>query len=233
MTGSGYTSSSWRAGPVLVAAVLAAALALVGGACAEAATLKGLRGSGLRGVPTGEGGPAGEFTVGLHTDVGDGATYTYVRYQLTDRVEVGLTSTNFGTVGFGLLATMRLVDEQGRLPAVAVGVEEKDVYAVAARALDSPFTRLHVGLRAPRAEDNSGYGPPLLFFGVTRVINPVSVRQPDSLGWPITTVGLEFDGRYLGGGLTLQLGPAIQLDLAVQDRGRLAFAVGVNVSTEF
>lgn len=231
MRGRRRTARGYRAWRLVAAVALAALVGAVAGEPAGAATLKGLRGGGFLGVPSGDSGPAGEFTVGLHATLADGATYTYVRYQVSDRVEVGLTSTNFGAGGFGVLAAFRVIDEGVRLPAVVLGIEERDVYAVAARAMGSPFTRLHVGVRAPLA--GTGYGPPLVFFGINRVLNPVTVRQPGSPGLPITTGALEFDGRYLNGGLTFQLGPSVQLDLAVQDRGWLAVAAGINISTEF
>lgn len=211
---------------------LAALLGSPGARPASASTLTGLRGAGFLAVPSGDGGPPGEFTIGLRW-LAPSDTYTYVRYQATERLELGLNSKSGGVGGFGVLAVARLLQEGDGRPGLAAGVDWPHVFAVAASSAGSPFTRAHAGVRY-LVDPGDGQGGPRarVFWGFNHVLNPVTAREPGRLGVPIATVGLEFDGSYLNAGVTLQVGPMVQVDLNVRDRGPLSFGAGISIRTQ-
>lgn len=198
---------------------------------ASAATLTGVRGAGFLAVPTGDRGPRGEFTVGLRWLAPD--LYTYLRYQATDGLELGLYSRGGGTGGFGGLAVARLLEEQPGRPGLAAGVDWPHAFAVAASSVGSPFTRVHGGVRYLISPEGAAAEPRArAFVGVNHVLNPVTAREPGGPVVPTVTVGVEFDGSYLDAGVTLQLGPRVQVDLNVRDRGPLTVAAGISISTQ-
>lgn len=207
------------AGAVVALAAVLWALALP----ARADTLAGSRSTALGNVPTADTGPAGQFTAGLHVAVGDRLA-SFVRYQLTDDLELGLTLVS-GPTGpsgpLGLLARLRLLKEQGPVPSLAMGIEGETGYVVASHRLPGPLLRLHAGVR--------GGNRLLAFAGVDAVLNPVTVSRPGSLPRPVVAAGVDYDGQSLGGGLTFQFGPNFAVGLGVRDRGALQVVAGVSI----
>ncbi|MBE3599434.1 MAG: hypothetical protein IMX02_11835 [Limnochordaceae bacterium] len=216
-----------------VALALAVAVAWLPAAAqgVRATSLRGSRGAGVVNIPTADGGVARQFTAGLHV-AGGSPVYSYLRYQLTDELELGGVVSPADQVGapdtsrVGLLAHYRFLKEQGALPAMAVGIEGLSGYVVASHSLPGPrYLRAHLG---GRVGERAG-----LFAGVSAVVNPVTVRRPGALATPVVTLGMDFDGATLNAGATLQWGPGVQVDVGVMDRGYLALATGINISAIF
>lgn len=215
----------------LVTATVAAAV-VFGAAFPErvrAETLAGSRSTGMVNVPTADTGPAGQFTAGLNVVAGD-ALYSFVRYQLTDDFELGLTLASNGFDGrgepgpLGLLARYRILKERGPTPAVAIGVEGYRGYVVASHRLPGPLLRMHAGLK-------SGEQWLAAFAGLNAVINPVTVSRPGGVPRPMVTLGVDYDGSVLSGGATLRFGPRFAVALGVRDRGALQFVAGISINS--
>lgn len=216
-------------GAALVAGLAALTLTAFLSLPAAASTLWGLRGAGVLHNPTGDGGMPGEFTLGVHAAGGN--TYSYVRYQLTANLELGVATVDGGTLGVGPLLLVRLRPESGALPGLSVGLQYREAFVVVSRAVGDPWSRVHLGLRAGLWGPDARPVRPLV--GISRVLNPVAVRRPGQLALPIVTVGAEFDGEQLNAALTAQVGRYVQVDLGVQGRGGLRLAGGVSVSRQF
>lgn len=218
--------------PLAVALALAVATAVWDAAFparARAETLAGSRSTGMVNVPTADTGPAGQFTAGLNAAAGE-SIQSFVRYQLTDDLELGLTLAS-GLPGgrgqggpLGLLARYRILKERGPTPALAIGVEGEHGYLVASHRLPGPLLRLHVGVR-------SGDQGLRAFAGLNAMLNPVTVSRPGEIPRPVVTVGVDYDGSVLGAGTTLQWGPRVAVTLGVRDRGALQVVAGFSISS--
>ena len=217
------------AGRRLLAAWVAATLWVAASGPAGAATVWGLRGSGVLFNPPGDAGPPGEFTLGFQAFRGQ--RFTFARYQLTPAVELGLVMEDGGQAGVGPLVSVRLWPDRGAMPAVSVGWQYQQAFVVASRAVGDPWTRAHLGLKVPAKE--GGLGAPRVFAGIGRVLNPVAARGPGGLTVPILSAGVEFDGEYLNAALSAQLGRSWRVDIGVQDRGSLALAGGISIVRQF
>lgn len=227
--GAPSRSAGLAAALLLVLTVAAAVCDAAFPARAKAETLAGSRSTGMVNVPTADTGPAGQFTAGLNAAAGE-ALHSFVRYQLTDDLELGLTLASGLPDGggrgapLGLLARYRILKERGPTPAVAIGVEGDRGYAVASHRLPGPLLRLHVGVR-------SGDQGLRAFAGLNAMLNPVTVSRPGGIPRPVVTVGIDYDGSVLGAGATLQWGPRLAVTLGVRDRGALQVVAGFSFSS--
>lgn len=205
-----------------LAAVLGAGPGWAG--VAQADTLWGSRSTGTLTVPSADTGPAGELTIGAGVAAGEGLR-GFVRYQLTDELEVGLAlpaGASPDGSSPGVLVRYRILSEQGPAPALAVGVDGRRGYVVASHRLPGPLLRLHAGVRA----EKRGMAA---FAGLSAVLNPVTVRRPGALPVPVVSVGVEYDGTALGAGATFQWGPGLAVAVGVRDRGALQLVGGVAI----
>ncbi|MEW6047623.1 MAG: hypothetical protein AB1609_14260 [Bacillota bacterium] len=216
----------------LGAAGLAVVLCLMGVApSAQGSTLLGGRSAGMANVPTADTGPAGQTTLGVVAEAGGGAR-AYLRYGVTDDLELGVAVGNPDVFGegpawpVGILARYRLLKEHGNVPALAAGIEGTSGYIVASHRLPGPLLRAHVGVR-------SFAGGLRVFTGVNATLNPVTVRRPGAIPEPIVTVGVDYDGLTLSTGATLQFSPWFAVDLGVRDKGALQFVAGASISPGF
>ena len=192
---------------------------------ARAETLAGSRTTAMVNVPTADTGPAGQFTAGLNVVTGE-QLFSFLRYQLTDALELGLTLASDASTGetpLGLLARWRLLEEDGPVPAVAVGIEGERGYLVASHRLPGPLLRVHAGVRSGGRERLSA------FAGLDAVLNPVTVTRPRGLPRPVMAVGIDYDGTSLGGGVNFQFGPNLALGIGVRDRGSLDVVAGISI----
>jgi len=189
----------------------------------RAETLAGSRTTAMVNVPTADTGPAGQFTAGLNVMTGE-RIFSFLRYQLTDALELGLTLASDASTDeapLGLLARFRLLEEEGPVPAVAVGIEGDEGYLVASHRLPGPLLRVHAGIRSGGQERLSA------FAGLDALLNPVTVRRPGSLPRPVVAVGIDYDGTSLGGGVNFQFGPNFTVGIGVRDRGALDVVAGI------
>lgn len=214
------------------AAAVTLALCLVGLVpSAHAATLLGGRSAGMTNVPTADTAPAGQMTLGLVAELG-GDARSYVRYGLTDDLELGIAVGNPDPFGegsswpVGILARYRLLKEHDAVPGLAAGIEGSSGYLVASHRLPGPLLRGHVGVR------NFQEGL-RVFAGIDATLNPVTVRRPGAIPEPIVTVGVDYDGVFLGAGATLQFSPWLAVDVGVRDKGALQLVAGVSISPGF
>ncbi|MDI3280262.1 MAG: YjbH domain-containing protein [Bacillota bacterium] len=169
--------------------------------------------TGLIFVPSADVLPSGNFSLGFHLVRSE--NYLSFNFGLVENLEIGADSVfvQGGRTATFLNAKYRFLPERKDAPALALGVKalnenSRVLYLVASKALpELAGVRGHLGL---------GTGDQGLFLGVSKVLNPVSVRPSGKQsqwygGLPPTTLLAEFDGRQLNLGARLEVSPGLHL----------------------
>lgn len=177
--------------------------------------------------------PSGNFSLGFH--LVRGANFLAFNFGLVENLEIGAHSVfvqGGGTATF-LNAKYQFLPERKDAPALALGVkalneESRVFYLVASKNFpELAGVRGHLGLMTG---DNG------LFLGVSKVLNPVSVR-PSGKGsqWygglPPTTLLAELIGGDVNLGARLEVSPGLELGaylLDLQDG-----MIGLSYTTRF
>lgn len=180
---------------------MALVFALGGAVPALAAGLDASGATGLMTIPTADVVGAGRLALGYHTmavALSDPDGYwneIAVTAGLTNELELGVSSGFLfgGNPVTSFNAKYRIIPETSHVPALAVGVDNVITghgtffYLVLSKAIPELTTRLHAGV------GNGG-----LFFGLSKVLNPVSVRGKGA-SFPETTLMAEWNaGVNLG-----------------------------------
>lgn len=178
--------------------------------------------TGLIFVPSADVLPSGNFSLGFH--LVQSVNYLAFNFGLVENLEIGADSVFIQgeTSATFLNVKYRFLPERKDAPALALGVkalneESRIVYLVASKTLpELAGVRGHLGL---------GTGDQGLFLGISKVLNPVSVRPSGKKsewygGLPPTTLLAEFAGGKEGGvnlGARLEVSPGLQLGAYLLD----------------
>lgn len=181
--------------------------------------------SGLIRTPTAEIAPAQKATIGYRYLAG--TNKLVVNYGMDGNLELGLTGLSWlenEDSELALNAKLKLLAEDSRQPALAVGLIEEDLYLAVSQSLNYFGLRAHIGVGNGRFEN--------IFGGITKTINPVSILTEDS--WfqlPITTLIFEYDGADFNFGADFKMSSQLDLNLALNDFSELG--AGVTFSNRF
>lgn len=169
----------------------------------------------LMSIPTADVSRYGDLTIG-YSQAGKRTVLGAV-CGITDDLEIGISALarDKSSVRFSGSVKASMKDETSRQPALALGLTNDSVYAVASKQLfKSPGLRGHIGFGAG---DLNG-----LFLGLTKILNPVSVSPPGK-GWevPVITFMAEMVRRELNFGARFDFTPDLKVDIGVRGGGEL------------
>ncbi len=171
-------------------------------------------------VPTADVSRYGDFTIG-YSQAGKRMALGFT-YGLTDEMQVGMSASSYGdsNVDFSGAVKVRIKDEDSQQPALALGLADNSVYAVASKKLlQVPGLRGHVGFGAGKFDG--------LFFGLTKVVNPVTIKSSKT-SWsvPVVTFMAEMVRKELNFGARLEFTPDFKVDIGVRGGGELHMDAG-------
>ena len=139
-------------------------------------------------------------------------------------ISVGVKQ-NFGGAFFGT-ARIAFSEEGENRPAFAVGgefsVEKPNIYAVVSKQLGTPGLRGHLAFGLGRYSRGMA--------GLTMVLNPIRVNNPQGLSLPTTSLFLDYDGQGLNTGISAKFSPELSTDLAWAFGHGLSFGVNVRLA---
>lgn len=175
-------------------------------------------------IPTADVSRYGDFTLG-YSQAGKRLALG-VTYGLTDEMQVGMAASSYGDskVDFSGAVKVRIKDETSHQPALALGLTDNSVYAVASKKfLDVPGLRGYVGFGAGKFDG--------FFFGLTKVVNPISIKSGKS-GWsvPVVTFMAEMVKKELNFGARLGFTPNLQMDVGIRGGGELHMDAGYTMT---
>lgn len=118
-----------------------------------------------------------------------------------------------------------LKEDNSYRPELALGVFDRNLYLVASKSTNLYRVRAHLGLA------DEGMVRDVLFGGLTKVLNPVTVSTGDTLfTMPITTVAVEYNSG-LNLGANFNFGTGVSADIGILDFDEFSF--GINFKNKF
>lgn len=137
-------------------------------------------------------------------------------------IEAGVLSRPGSSAALSGNVKVKLVDESGSVPAVAVGLSVNEhaasYYGVISKQVGMPGLRGHLGIGTGTYSGG--------FLGVSMVLNPVSVSSRDKgFSLPLTTLLAEFDGNNFNAGLSMRITPELHGQVFVSDFSTLGLGV--------
>lgn len=117
----------------------------------------------------------------------------------------------------GVLAKLRLTEENEVQPVISAGLYMEDLYIVASKNLGYGF-RGHFGM------GNNNFGG--LFLGFNKVLNPVSISQGDKPSLPIINLKGEYINEKVNFGVQMNLQDNMKINLGIIDFDELKVGLG-------
>ena len=164
--------------------------------------------TGMIRIPTADVLQIGHFAAGYYYWRDHGAAVAAVGLPAGIEVSAAAPWYNGGSAQWNVNAKINLANESLLKPAISIGIEDlggqqqQSFYGVISKAL--PFgIRVHLGVGNGRF---SG-----AFGAIEKVLNPHSVRKK-AVGFPVTSIIVEMDGRKTNYGARMKLARGLRLD---------------------
>ena len=164
--------------------------------------------TGMIRIPTADVLQIGHFAAGYYYWRDHGAAVAAVGLPAGIEVSAAAPWYNGSSAQWNVNAKINLANESLLKPAILIGIEDlggqqqQSFYGVISKAL--PFgIRVHLGVGNGRF---SG-----AFGAIEKVLNPHSVRKK-AVGFPVTSIIVEMDGRKMNYGARMRLARGLRLD---------------------
>lgn len=162
----------------------------------------------------------GDFSLGFNYI--EGKNSLHANFGVMDSMDLSLTYRLDRRGQFEPGIKYRLVEEDLRHPAIALGIQDTSLYAVGSKQLGQPSLRGYFGL------GNEKFRGPML--GLSYVLNPVRLSG-DGLASPLITLMGELVGEKYSVGARFDFENELGVTVAAVDMKKLA--VGVSFTSRF